>query len=264
MHAPPSLQTSDSYFVQLSRLTFVAIEQLAGPPMHPDRASAAARRLAGQAWRLSAVGAVVVIILLVGFDAIAIGLMPPRGTPSLWPLRILTDFGKDAYVISVLAVVLLAITVLLPESRTRARAVLLRFGGRIEYLLLAVLVPVLVTQVLKWVIGRGRPFVGGKANPFNFAPFNGTEAYFSFPSSHAVTAFALAFGVAAIWPRARRFVLAYAVIIALTRLVLLAHHPSDVVGGAVIGVLGAAAVRYWFAVRRIAFTVDRNGAILPR
>ena len=114
------------------------------------------------------------------------------------------------------------------------------------------------------VVGRGRPFVGGKANPFNFAPFNGTEAYFSFPSSHAVTAFALAFGVAAIWPHARWFALAYAVLIALTRLVLLAHHPSDVVGGAVIGIVGAMVVQHWFAVRRIAFVIRRDGAIAAR
>src|SRR5262249_31224246 len=113
MYAPPSPQPSDSYFIQLSRLTLGSIEQLAGPPAHPDRASAAARRLAGQVWRLSASGAVLVVILMIGFDATEIGLMPSRGTQSLWPLRILTDFGRDAYVISVLTVMLLAIAVVL-------------------------------------------------------------------------------------------------------------------------------------------------------
>jgi membrane-associated phospholipid phosphatase len=263
MPVPSTPQPSDTYFLQLSRLLLVSFEQLVGPPLQQDRALAA-QHLMRQVGRLSAAGAVLVIVLMIGFDAIEIGLMPTRGTPSLWPLRILTDFGKDAYVISVLTVTLLAIAVVLPESRARARAVLLRFGARIEYLLLAVVVSVLVTQILKWVIGRGRPFVGGKANPFNFDPFNGTEAYFSIPSSHAVTAFALAFGVAAIWPRVRWYALAYAVIIALTRLVLLAHHPSDVVAGAVIGILGAAAVQYWFAARRIAFVIRRDGAITAR
>ena len=263
MPVPATPEPPDTYFLQLSRLVLVSFEQLVGPPLQQDRALAA-RHLMRQMGRLSIAGAVLVIILMIGFDTTEIGLMPPRGTPSLWPLRILTDFGKDAYVISVLAVTLLAIAVVLPEARARARAVLLRVGARIEYLLLAVSISVLVTEILKWVIGRGRPFVGGKANPFNFAPFNGTEAYFSFPSSHAVTAFALAFGVAAIWPRTRWYALAYAVIIALTRLVLLAHHPSDVVGGAVIGIVGAAAVQYWFAVRRIAFVVRRDGAIAAR
>ena len=43
----------------------------------------------------------------------------------------------------------------------------------------------------------------------------------------------------------------YAILIAASRLVLLAHHPSDVVAGALIGVIGAMFVRYWFAARRV-------------
>jgi undecaprenyl-diphosphatase len=105
--------------------------------------------------------------------------------------------------------------------------------------------------------------VGGKANPFNFEPFAGTEAYASFPSAHAITAFALAFAVAAVWPRARAVMIVYALLIAATRLVLLAHHPSDVVAGAMIGVVGAMFVRYWFAARRLGFAIHRDGAIVP-
>jgi undecaprenyl-diphosphatase len=78
-----------------------------------------------------------------------------------------------------------------------------------------------------------------------------------------VTAVALAFAVGAIWPRLRLFMFAYAVVIAATRLVLLAHHPSDVVAGAVVGLLGAMVVRYWFAVRRLGFAIRENGGIAP-
>jgi undecaprenyl-diphosphatase len=114
---------------------------------------------------------------------------------------------------------------------------------------------------LKWIVGRGRPFVGGEANPFNFVQFAGTEAYASFPSAHAITAFALAFAVSAIWPRARGLMIAYALLIAFSRMVLLAHHPSDVMAGALIGVIGAMAVRYWFAARGLGFAIGRDGAI---
>jgi membrane-associated phospholipid phosphatase len=126
-----------------------------------------------------------------------------------------------------------------------------------------VLLPVLAGEIVKWVVGRGRPFVGGDANPFNFAHFAGTEAYASFPSGHAVTSFALAFAVAAVWPRARVAMAVYAGLIAVSRLVLLAHHPSDVVAGALIGVAGAMFVRYWFAARRLGFAIRRDGAIVP-
>jgi membrane-associated phospholipid phosphatase len=55
----------------------------------------------------------------------------------------------------------------------------------------------------------------------------------------------------------------YAVLIAGSRLVLLAHHPSDVVAGALIGVVGAMGVRYWFAIRRLGFAIHRGGAMAP-
>ena len=44
---------------------------------------------------------------------------------------------------------------------------------------------------------------------------------------------------------------------------LLAHHPSDVVAGALIGVIGAMLVRYWFAARGLLFTIGDHGKILP-
>jgi len=55
----------------------------------------------------------------------------------------------------------------------------------------------------------------------------------------------------------------YALLIAASRLVLLAHHPSDIVAGALIGVVGAMLVRYWFAARRLGFTIRRDGEIVP-
>jgi len=76
-----------------------------------------------------------------------------------------------------------------------------------------------------------------------------------------VTAFALGCAVAAIWPRARVAAFAYAFIIAITRLVLLAHHPSDVVAGAVVGIIGAMWVHYWFAARNIGFAIGRDSKI---
>jgi len=162
-----------------------------------------------------------------------------------------------------LASALVVVALVAAGQRGTSRALLLGFGTRLQFIFFSVLFSVLVAEVLKFVIGRGRPFVGGKANAFNFVPFSGTEAYYSLPSAHAVTAFALAFAVSALWPRLRVFMFTYAVVIALTRLVLLAHHPSDVVAGALVGIVGAMAVRYWFAARRLGFAIRSDGAIVP-
>jgi len=196
-------------------------------------------------------------------DAYEITLMPPRGTPSLWPVRVLTDFGKDANVVGALVVMLVGVILIAPALHGSPRLHLLRLGRRLEFFLAAVVVPLLAGELIKWIVGRGRPFVGGHANPFNFAPFAGTEAFASFPSAHAITSAALAFAVSAAWPRVRGAMIIYAVAIAGTRLVLLAHHPSDVVGGALIGLIGAMWVRYWFAAGRLGFAIRHDGRIVP-
>lgn len=260
MSAKAGIDESSNYLTRLFTLVQTSLAQLVRPPSHARRAEAA-QRLARHALLTSAIVGVVIVALMVGFDAREIGLMPPRGSPNLWPIRILTEFGKDAYVLWILALMLLAVAFVAAALRGTSQARLLSFGLRLQFLFFAVLVPLLAGEMIKWIIGRGRPFVGGQANPFNFVPFAGTEAYASFPSAHAITGFALAFAVSAVWPRARGAMIAYALLIAFSRLVLLAHHPSDVVAGALIGVVGAMGVRYWFAARGLGFAIGRDGTI---
>jgi membrane-associated phospholipid phosphatase len=251
-----------NYFSQVLFLARMSATQLVRPPSHSRRAEAA-RSSARRGLLLVATLGAVIIALMVVLDVAEIGLMPPRGTASLWPVRILTDFGKSAYVLWLLAIMLFAVAVIFPRLRGTSRSLLLSFGTRLQFLFFAVLVPVLTGELIKWIVGRGRPFVGGKADAFNFAPFVGTEAYASFPSSHAIVGFALAFAVTALWPRARAAMMVYAILIAASRLVLLAHHPSDVVAGALVGIVGAMFVRYWFAARRLGFAIRHDGTIVP-
>jgi membrane-associated phospholipid phosphatase len=251
-----------NYFSQVLFLARMSATQLVRPPSHSRRAEAA-RSSARRGLLLAAILGAVIIALMVALDVAEIGLMPPRGTASLWPVRILTDFGKSAYVLWLLAILLFAVAVIFPRLRGTSRSLLLSFGTRLQFLFFAVLVPVLTGELIKWIVGRGRPFVGGKADAFNFAPFVGTEAYASFPSSHAIVGFALAFAVTALWPRARAAMMVYAILIAASRLVLLAHHPSDVVAGALVGIVGAMFVRYWFAARRLGFAIRHDGRIVP-
>ena len=263
MSAKAGIDESSNYFTRLFALVQTSLAKLVRSPSHARRAEAA-QRLARHALLTSAIVGVLIVALMVGFDAREIGLMPPRGSPNLWPVRILTEFGKDAYVLWGLALMLLAVAFFAAGRRGTPQARLLSFGLRLQFLFFAVLVPLLAGEILKWIAGRGRPFVGGEANPFNFVPFAGTGAHASFPSAHAITAFALAFAVGTVWRRARGAMIAYALLIAVSRLVLLAHHPSDVVAGALIGVVGAMGVRYWFAARGLGFAIGRDGTISAR
>lgn len=254
--------TASGYGARLAAATWQPLVRLLrSPPVRPESEGAA--RMWRQLLLLDGAGIVLVLLLMIGFDASEIGMMPPRGTASLWWVKILTDFGKEAYVLGLLAAAMVAVAVIAPLWPRVSRERLFDLAAQVQFLFLAVLVPVACTQVLKWAIGRGRPFVGGKVNPFNFHPFHGTEAYFSMPSAHAVTSVALAFAVSAVWPHMRVPMYLYAAAIIASRLVLLAHHPSDVVAGALVGLSGALVVRYWFAARRLGFAIEPGGRIVP-
>ena len=114
MSAPAGIGESSNYLVRFFALVRLSLAQLVRPPSHSRRAEAA-RRSARHVLLLTTGLSAVIIALMYALDAREIGLMPPRGTASLWPVRILTDFGKDAYVLSALAAALLVIAIIAPR-----------------------------------------------------------------------------------------------------------------------------------------------------
>jgi membrane-associated phospholipid phosphatase len=214
------------------------------------------------------IGAVAAIALVVAtmltLDAWAIGAV--RGMPG-WLVALFDDvthFGKSVRFLLPIALMLAAIAALASPALPRvSQRVLAAVAVRLGFLFLAVGLPGLLFAAIKRLIGRARPLVEGGADPFIYRPFGWVVEYASLPSGHAIDAFAIATAVGALWPRARMIMCAYAVIIAVSRVVLTAHFPSDVVAGAVVGVVGALLVREWFAARGLAFILDRNGAIRP-
>src|SRR5215831_17405247 len=113
---PPSVVAagkSRNYATQLLELLRVSVVQLGRAPTHVRRRGAA-RRLGRNVLLLTTVGGAFVIALMISLDATEIALMPPRGSPDLWPARILTDFGKNAFVLYALIAALAAIALAAP------------------------------------------------------------------------------------------------------------------------------------------------------
>lgn len=100
-----------------------------------------------------------------------------------------------------------------------------------------------VSQVITHFWQRPRPFV---AHPHDAILLVAPSNEPSFPSDHAVAAFAIAFAVAFVGRRMGAAFLAAATLIAVTRVIAGLHYPGDVLGGAAIG-LASAAVVFWLA-----------------
>jgi hypothetical protein len=145
MGAPPAISESQGYGTQLLALVGRSGAQLVRSPSALHRAEAV-RLLRRQALWLSAIGIVLIVALMFGFDATEIAMMPPRKSPELWPVQILTDFGKDEYVLALIGAVALVMALAFPLMHGAARTRLLRMGVSVEFLFLAVLVPVLATD----------------------------------------------------------------------------------------------------------------------
>ncbi len=73
-----------------------------------------------------------------------------------------------------------------------------------------------------------------------FAPGNAGISHQSFPSGHAAAAVALAFALAALYPRGRSMFFSLAVLASVQRLVEGSHYLTDIFVGAAIGALVAA------------------------
>jgi membrane-associated phospholipid phosphatase len=173
----------------------------------------------------------------------------------------ITDFGRSAWILAPVGGLIVLITLLAsPRLDYMSRAVLAMLVTRLGYVFIAIGLPGLVDTIVKRWIGRVRPSVLG---PFAYEPFSWRSEFASFPSGHATTAFAALVAIGAIFPGARPLLWAYAILIAASRIMVLAHYPSDVIAGAAVGAFGALWVRDWFAVRRLAFHVGTDGRVHP-
>ena len=187
-----------------------------------------------------------------------------QGLP-VWLLDLfnfVTDFGKGAWVLWPLGVAYLLLAALpLPATRMSQKvyaAVMVRAG----FLFASIGLTGLSVSLVKNMIGRARPGVGGSLNPFLFEPFHWAPAYASFPSGHGTTAFAVLAALGTLFPRARTALLIYALIIAVSRVVLRAHYVSDVMVSAAFGIVGVILVRRWFAALRLGFGLAPDGTVV--
>lgn len=207
--------------------------------------------------------AVVMLFVMDFIDAAVIRavLLLPHWLP--WAFDQITGFGKSGWFLFPLGVFFLLLSALSISLAGMSRAVVSMLMVRTGFLFLAIAVPGIFITVVKGVIGRARPMVENGPHPFLFKPFTWHWAFNSLPSGHTTTVFSVLVAFGSLFPRARPLLWAYALAILVSRIMVTAHFPSDVLAGAVIGAGGALLVRRYFALRRLGFTIDLNGSVRP-
>lgn len=117
-------------------------------------------------------------------------------------------------------------------------AVCHRRWGPFALTVIAIVLADASSRGLKALIDRSRP-------PVRYAkpePLVGTPHDASFPSGHAATSFAAATMLSLAFPRLRLPLVLLAAAVAFSRVYVGVHYPLDVIGGAALGVLVAAAL----------------------
>lgn len=110
--------------------------------------------------------------------------------------------------------------------------------------IVAILTVTWLSPVLKSFFHRPRPYIYWEhVNVIFSKPWGG-----AFPSGHTAIVFAAAFILAHYYPRKMRWTFVLAAWVAITRIYVGVHYPTDLLGGALLGAACA-----WFAWRLVAF-----------
>ncbi len=92
----------------------------------------------------------------------------------------------------------------------------------------------IVVQILKHLIGRARPRL--TVDPVFIGP-SWESGYDSFPSGHTAVAFCLACILSQHFPKYRFIFYLFAIVVGFERFEDVSHFPSDVMAGAVVGII---------------------------
>lgn len=180
------------------------------------------------------------------------------------PFHIITRPGNSDWIffpsIIVTLVGWLVGTILSKQNIWRHRAhIIAMLSG---FVIAGVGFPGILAQLIKRLVGRARPVNFEQYGSLHFEPFR-DWIFHSFPSGDATTMFAFAAVVAFFIPRLKWLLLIAAIAVAVARVMLAMHFPTDVLAGALLGTFGAFAARNFYLHRGWLFKTDEAGRIVP-
>lgn len=172
----------------------------------------------------------------------------------------LTDFGKSGWSL-ISSAILFAIFMLAAKNKAsiHKRIHYLASAHLAAFVFLSVALSGLSANILKRAIGRARPKNFDDWGIYGFSPFHGSSRFESFPSGHSTTVGAIFMILALCVPRYRILFFVLAVWLGMTRVIVGAHYPSDVIAGLAWGGWFTFATAVIFSRYQLAFRLDKNG-----
>jgi membrane-associated phospholipid phosphatase len=131
------------------------------------------------------------------------------------------------------------------------------------FLFAAVTVSGIAADILKIIVGRARPKLLFADGTYGFTWFGWRADHWSFPSGHAATAAAVVTVLWCLWPRPIWAYVVAAALVGIARVVTGQHYLSDVIVGAVIGVLATRMLAAWMLRPRPALATTREANAAP-
>jgi len=100
-------------------------------------------------------------------------------------------------------------------------------------------------RLLKVLLGRARPLLFLQQKGYGFYGVQWGDLFHSFPSGHTMAAFALAIPFPWYFPRCRFLFMSVAALLAVSRLLLLDHFVSDLLGTVAIALVLSRGMHRW-------------------
>jgi membrane-associated phospholipid phosphatase len=180
-------------------------------------------------------------------------------------LTAITSFGEGVQMLVGSALLVVAAASVDPAKLRRAtRARVMNVAMVAGFAFVTIAGSGIVASLVKNIYGRARPehLVGDAIFQLHSLSFRAKFA--SFPSGHSTTAGATAVVLALLFPRHARLILALGVGVAITRILLDAHFPADVVAGLTLGAVFTFAAAHWCARRGLIFRWAAGGSLALR
>ncbi|MCF6344277.1 MAG: phosphatase PAP2 family protein [Devosiaceae bacterium] len=183
------------------------------------------------------------LLLIDGFVTLGVDGLPEQ---IIAPFKIITRAGNSDWILipTLLGTIIGLIgSKLKTFSKIKQKAHLVFIYS--IFIFSSVAIPGIVANLIKRSLGRARPVNFEEYGILYFQPFS-DWTFQSFPSGDTTTIFALFVALTFLLPKFKWIFLVGAILVALSRIMVGVHFPTDIFGGFILGTFGAYAVRNFF------------------